>query len=52
MKSIRLQLVLPVWLKDALKEASKIKGISMAEYIKDAVKERLDKDADSNKQEK
>jgi len=44
MKSIRLQLVLPVWLKDALKEASEKKGISMSEYIKDALKEKLKQD--------
>lgn len=44
MKSIRLQIVLPLWLKDALKKASNNKGISMSEYIKDAIKEKLERD--------
>ena len=41
MKQERLQIVLPKWLKDELKKAAEIKGISMGEYIKDALKMSL-----------
>jgi metal-responsive CopG/Arc/MetJ family transcriptional regulator len=44
MKSKRLQIVIPAWLKSALKDASESKGISMAEYIKDAIKEKLERE--------
>jgi hypothetical protein len=44
MKSERYEIVLPSWLKAAVAKAAKAKGISMAEYIKDAIKEALKKD--------
>jgi len=44
MKSIRLQIVLPKWLKTALEVASEKKGISMGEYIRDALKAQLERD--------
>ncbi len=48
MSSQRLQIILPTWLKEALAAASEQKGISMAEYIKDAVKEKLHKEGRSD----
>ena len=44
MKQERLQIVLPKWLKDALKIAADDKGISMGEYIKDTLKSSLSAD--------
>lgn len=46
MKSERLEIVIPKWLKDAVKEAAKRKGISMAEYIKDTLKAAVQADAE------
>jgi predicted HicB family RNase H-like nuclease len=45
MKSERLEIVIPKWLKDAVKEAAKSKGISMAEYIKDTLKNAVKADS-------
>jgi hypothetical protein len=40
-KTVRLQIVLPKYLKNELLKASVNMGISMSEYIKDALKEKL-----------
>lgn len=45
MKSERYQIVLPAWLKKSLVDAAKRKGVSMAEYIKDASKEKLERES-------
>jgi hypothetical protein len=44
MKSERLQLVLPAWLKSALREAATNKGVNMSEYIKDLLKESVNQE--------
>jgi predicted HicB family RNase H-like nuclease len=41
----RFNLVLPTWLKDAATEIAKDRGISLAEYFKDALKERVERDS-------
>lgn len=43
-KTSRLQLILPTWLKDRIRVAAEAKGITMSEYIKDAVKQALEKE--------
>ena len=40
--TVRFQLVLPKWLKDALSDKAKKKGVSMGEYIKDSLKKTID----------
>lgn len=40
-KQVRCVLVAPSWLKNAVVNASKNKGVSMAEYIKDSLKYTL-----------
>lgn len=47
-KSERLHLVLPSWLKTALKQAADAKGITMSEYIKDVLKDSLKKEKGEN----
>lgn len=44
MKSSRIHLVAPEWLKTAMQEVADSKGISLSEYIKDAMKEAVKKD--------
>lgn len=44
MKSVRFQIVLPAWLKEAVQDRAEILNISMAEYVKDALKEKLDRE--------
>jgi hypothetical protein len=41
MKSKRFELLMPEWLKDAVKDAAEKKRVPMAEYIKDALKRSL-----------
>lgn len=41
MRQERLQMVLPKWLKDELKKAADLKGVSMGEFIKDTLKSSL-----------
>jgi hypothetical protein len=41
MKQERFQIVLPTWLKDKLRAAALEKGVSMADFIKDLLKEQL-----------
>ena len=43
MKAERLEITIPKWLKDAGRKAAEKKGISLAEFIKDAMKKELDK---------
>jgi metal-responsive CopG/Arc/MetJ family transcriptional regulator len=40
-KTVRFQIVLPEYLKTELIKASENLGVSMSEYIKDALKEKL-----------
>jgi len=47
MKQERLQIVIPKWLKDELKQAADDKGISMSEFIKDSLKSILDREKQS-----
>jgi metal-responsive CopG/Arc/MetJ family transcriptional regulator len=47
MKQERLQIVIPKWLKDELKQAADDKGISMSEFIKDSLKNILDREKQS-----
>jgi hypothetical protein len=46
MKSSRIYLVAPEWLKREIQEVADAKGITMSEYIKDTMKEavKLDKE--------
>lgn len=45
MKEIeRFNMVLPKWLKDAIKEAAELKGVGMSEYVKDALKDAVKRD--------
>jgi len=46
-KTARLQIVLPEYLKNELILESAKLGISMSEYIKDALKEKLKQKADA-----
>jgi predicted HicB family RNase H-like nuclease len=41
MKQERLDMVVPAWLKQALRDAAKNKGVSMSEYVKDILKEAI-----------
>jgi len=41
MKSERLHLVLPAWLKKAIKDCSDERGVSMSEFIKDVLKDAV-----------
>jgi metal-responsive CopG/Arc/MetJ family transcriptional regulator len=47
MKQERLQIVIPKWLKDELKQAADDKSISMSEFIKDSLKSILDREKQS-----
>jgi predicted HicB family RNase H-like nuclease len=40
----RMDMTLPTWLKEALVHAAGKKGVSAAEYVKDALKDRVAKD--------
>lgn len=40
-KQERFQLVIPLWLKERIKQVSEEKGISMSEAIKDILKKGL-----------
>jgi metal-responsive CopG/Arc/MetJ family transcriptional regulator len=42
-KTVRLQIVLPEWLKKELEHASEELGVSMSEFIKDALKAKLNR---------
>jgi len=46
-KTVRLQIVLPEYLKNDLLKAANSLGVSMSEYIKDALKEKLKQKADA-----
>lgn len=43
MKSEKLHMVIPAWLKDALRLAAAEKGVNMSEYVKDVLKEAVKK---------
>ena len=47
-KTVRLQIVLPEYLKNELAKAAEELGVSMAEYIKDALKDKLKQKADAD----
>jgi hypothetical protein len=40
MKSQRLEIMIPKWIKDALRADAEKKGVSMAEVIKDRLKQQ------------
>lgn len=44
MQSERINLMVPIWLKIAMMEIAKSKGISMSEYIKDTMKSSVEKE--------
>jgi len=44
MKSERLYLVVPAWLKESMKEIADSKGITLSEYIKDSMKVKVKED--------
>jgi len=46
-KTVRFQIVLPEYLKNELVKASENLGVSMSEYIKDALKEKLKQKSDA-----
>lgn len=41
MQSIRTQIYLPAWLKEAIQKAAKKKGVNTSEYIRDVLKEAI-----------
>lgn len=41
----RLDMVLPTWLKEVVVKSALDKGVSVAEYVKDAIKEKITRDA-------
>lgn len=41
MKNPRIHIIIPEWLKNAVQEAAKKKGINMSEYIKDLLKDAV-----------
>jgi hypothetical protein len=45
MRQKRFELLMPEWLKTAVKEAAIKKGVTMSEYIKDTLKHELAKKA-------
>lgn len=51
-KSVRLEFVLPGWLKAKLLERSEEMGISMAEYIKDTLKCSVISDSSTSRENK
>lgn len=44
MKSERLYMVIPLWLKDEAKKIAESKGITLSEYIKDVLKDSVNKE--------
>jgi hypothetical protein len=44
MKSQRIYLVAPDWLKKAMLKISESKGITLSEYIKDTMKQAVEKE--------
>jgi metal-responsive CopG/Arc/MetJ family transcriptional regulator len=48
-KTVRLQIVLPEWLKIEVLKASEERGISMSEFIKDCIKEVLSRKTDGGR---
>lgn len=44
MKSERLYMVIPPWLKEESKKIAKSKGITLSEYIKDVLKDAVNKE--------
>lgn len=44
MKSERVHLVMPSWLKEAAQQMAESKGITLSEYIKDTLKSSLSAD--------
>lgn len=45
----RFNMTLPAWLKDSVAQVARNKGISMAEYVKDVLKESVAKDIEGVK---
>jgi hypothetical protein len=45
MKSERVYLVMPAWLKESAQDIAKSKGITLSEYIKDALKSAVATDS-------
>ena len=43
-ESEKLLIVTPKWLKDKLREAALLKGVTMSEYVKDLIKEAVKRD--------
>lgn len=52
MKSERLEIVIPKWLKDAIREAAANKGITMSEYVKDTLKCAVITDSGTSRENK
>lgn len=51
MKSSRIYLVAPEWLKQAMQEVADSKGITLSEYIKDTMKGAVKQDKELIKPE-
>lgn len=45
-ESEKLLIVTPKWLKEKLREAAALKGVTMSEYVKDLIKEAVKRDLD------
>jgi predicted DNA binding CopG/RHH family protein len=45
MRQKRFELLMPEWLKTAVKEAADKKGVTMSEYIKDTLKYALSRNS-------
>jgi antitoxin component of RelBE/YafQ-DinJ toxin-antitoxin module len=44
MKSERLYMVIPAWLKEEAKNIAEAKGITLSEYIKDVLKDAVQRE--------
>jgi predicted HicB family RNase H-like nuclease len=52
MRSDRLNMVIPAWLKAEAQRIAKSKGISLSEYIKDALKSAIIADSGTSRESK
>jgi predicted HicB family RNase H-like nuclease len=52
MKSDRLNMVIPAWLKAEAQRIAKSKGISLSEYIKDTLKSAVIADSGTSRESK
>lgn len=49
--SERFNMVLPKWLKEAVQQLAKKRGVSLSEYVKDLLKREVEKEKRGNTEE-